>query len=107
MLVIFSLLEPDPDPLTWLNPEPKHGFKVKVRSQGKRIWTGGHAHCTVHIFLYGCATRAEEETVRAAFQPAAPVDFDSLRSLADEGIDMSFMDSLQKQYNASRLQVQS
>jgi hypothetical protein len=34
------------------------------------------------------------------------VDFDSLRSLADEGIDMSFMDSLQKQYNASRLQVQ-
>jgi PBP1b-binding outer membrane lipoprotein LpoB len=61
----------------------------------------------VYTFSYCCcATRAEEETVRAAFQPAAPVDFDSLRSLADEGIDMSFMDSLQKQYNASRLQVQ-
>jgi hypothetical protein len=49
--------------------------------------------------------RAEEETVRAAFQPvkgataAGTVDFESLRTLSDEGIDMSFMDNLQKLYS--------
>ena len=31
------------------------------------------------------------------------IDFDSLKSLQEDGIDMSFIDSLQKQYNESNI----
>ena len=32
-------------------------------------------------------------------RPEGEVDFDSLKSLADDGIDMSFLDSLKDKYN--------
>lgn len=63
--------------------------------------------------------RAEENTVRAAFEhkgssssssngevkseTGSGVDFTALKSLADEGIDMSFLDSLQSMYADSQV----
>eukprot|EP00090_Calanus_glacialis_P046975 TRINITY_DN949_c0_g1_i1.p1 TRINITY_DN949_c0_g1~~TRINITY_DN949_c0_g1_i1.p1 ORF type:complete len:644 (-),score=181.07 TRINITY_DN949_c0_g1_i1:103-2034(-) len=45
--------------------------------------------------------RDEEKEVNEAFQEKGEVDFESLKSLEDDGIDMSFLGDLQKQYNES------
>jgi len=45
--------------------------------------------------------REEEKEVNDAIQEKNVVDFDSLKSLENDGIDMSFLGDLQKQYNDS------
>ena len=45
--------------------------------------------------------REEEKEVNEAFQEKEEVNFESLRSLENDGIDMSFLGDLQKQYNDS------
>jgi hypothetical protein len=58
-------------------------------------------------FNWLCLRRAEEETIRTAFERAGvaggTVDFEALKSLTDDGIDMSFVDNLQKQYAESQV----
>ena len=62
-----------------------------------------------HLFHYVCSSRSEEETVRTAFERAGvaggTIDFESLKSLSDEGIDMSFVDSLQKQFSHQQVSI--
>jgi len=45
--------------------------------------------------------REEEKEVNDAFQEKGLVDFESLKSLENDGIDMSFLGDLQKRYNES------
>merc|ERR1712130_820171 len=45
--------------------------------------------------------REEEKEVNDAFQEKEEVNFESLKSLENDGIDMSFLGDLQKQYNDS------
>ena len=45
--------------------------------------------------------REEEKEVNEAFQEKEEVNFESLKSLENDGIDMSFLGDLQKQYNDS------
>jgi len=45
--------------------------------------------------------REEEKEVNDAIQEKNVVDFDSLKSLENDGIDMSFLGDIQKQYNDS------
>ena len=52
------------------------------------------------------ALRAEESAVRAVFESDVNnerVDFEALKSLSNEGIDMSFLDSLQSQYSSTQV----
>ncbi len=37
MWVIFALLDPDLDSLTWLNSDPKHGYLVELLQQILRM----------------------------------------------------------------------
>lgn len=69
------------------------------------ILTGSEHKKTTKYIEEQKMIRAEEETIKAAFESRSTggtVDFDALRSLSEEGIDMSFVDNLQKQLSRQK-----
>ena len=67
------------------------------------ILTGNEHKKTAKYIEEEKTVRAEESAVEALFQRSGggdtkTIDFEALKSLGNDGIDMSFLDSLQTQY---------
>eukprot|EP00092_Neocalanus_flemingeri_P032835 GFUD01035711.1.p1 GENE.GFUD01035711.1~~GFUD01035711.1.p1 ORF type:complete len:645 (+),score=163.96 GFUD01035711.1:36-1970(+) len=65
------------------------------------ILTGDQHRKTSKYIEEQKALRDEEKEVNEAFQEQGEVDFESLKSLENDGIDMSFLGDLEKKYNES------
>ena len=65
------------------------------------ILTGDQHRKTSKYIEEQKSLREEENEVNDAFQEKGEVDFESLKSLENDGIDMSFLADLEKKYNES------